>query len=55
MQEALYHCFYGDDYKGFLEDVTIIFITRTIKKVPKNKKNYWMKTLKTPTPDGLNS
>ena len=38
-----------------LEDVTGTFIHKTDGKDPKNRENYWTRTLKTLAPDGLNT
>ena len=51
MQEHLYEHFYSN---GFLEDVAITLIDKTDRRDPKNRENYWMRTLKTLAPDGLN-
>ena len=51
MQEHLYEHFYRN---GFLEDVAITLIDKTDGRDPKNRENYWMRTLKTLAPDGLN-
>ena len=39
MQEHLYKYFYSNDHNGFLEDVTITLINKTINKDPKNREN----------------
>ena len=54
MQENFYEHFYSDGHNGFPEDVAIPLIDKTDGKNPKNKGNYWMRTLKTLAPDGFN-
>ena len=55
MQEHLYEYFYSNyDHNCFLEDVTITLIDKTDGKDPKDRENYWMRTLKTLAPDGFN-
>ena len=53
MQEHLYKHFYSDGRNGFLEDVTITLINKIEGREPKNRENYWMKTLKTLARDEL--
>ena len=43
-----------DDHKGFLEDVEVRLINKTQGSGPTNREYYWMRTLKTLYPDGLN-
>ena len=47
MQEHLFEHFYSDGHNGFLEDVAITLIDKTDDRYPKNRENYWMRTLKT--------
>ena len=54
MQEHLHEHFYSDGHNGFLENVAITLIDKTDGRDPKNRENYWMRTLKTLAPDGLN-
>ena len=54
MQEHLFEHFYSDGHNGFLEDVAITLIDKTDRRDPKNRENYWMRTLKTLAPEGLN-
>ena len=54
IQKHLFEHFYSDGHNGFLEDVAITLIDKTDGKDPKNRKNYWMRTLKTLAPEGLN-
>ena len=44
----------SDGHNGFLEDVAITLIDKTDGRDPKNRENYWMRTLKTLAPQGLN-
>ena len=55
MQEHLFEHFYSDGHNGFLEDVAITLIDKTDGRDPKNRENYWMRTLKTLAPQGLNT
>ena len=41
-------------HSGFLGNISITFIDETDGKDPKRRKNYWMRTLKTYAPFGLN-
>ena len=53
-QKHLHEHFYRDGHNVFLEDVVIILIDKTDGRNPRSRKNYWMRTLKTLAPDGLN-
>ena len=54
MQERLYkHC-QTEGHKGFLNEASVTFIEKTDGKDPKNRERYWMRTLKTMEPYGLN-
>ena len=53
-QKFLQSQFLQDDDKGFLEDVEVILIDKTQGSDPSKRKYYWMRTLKTLYPDGLN-
>ena len=46
--------FQQDDHKGFLEDVEVKLIDKTQGSDPTKPEYYWMKTLTTLYPDGLN-
>ena len=46
--------FLQDDHKGFLKDVEVTLIDKTQGSDPTKLEYYWMKTLKTLFPDGLN-
>ena len=55
MLEHLYKHFQMEGHKGFLNDeVPVKFIDKTDGKDPKKSKRYWMRTLKTMEPYGLN-
>ena len=54
MQEHLFEHFYSEGHNGFLDDVSVTLIDKTDGKDPKKREYYWMRTLKTLTPDGLN-
>ena len=53
MQVNLYEHFYTDGHSGFFEDVEITLINKTYGRNPKSRESYWMRTLKTLTPNGL--
>ena len=46
--------FLQDDHHGFLEDVEVTLIDKTQASDLTKRKYYWMRTLKTLYPDGLN-
>ena len=46
--------FLQDDHKGFLEDVEVRLIDKTQGSDPTKREYYWMRTIKTLHPDGLN-
>ena len=54
MQEHLFEHFKSKDHSGFLGNVSITLIDKTDGKDPKRRENYWMRTLKTYAPFGLN-
>ena len=54
MQEHLYRHFSSPGHGGFLNDVSVILIDKTDGSDPKKREDYWMKTLKTMAPYGLN-
>ena len=54
MQEHLYRHFSSPGHRGFLNDVSVTLIDKTDGSDPKKREDYWMKTLKTITPYGLN-
>ena len=43
-----------DNHKGFLEDVEVRLIDKAQGSDPTKREYYWMRTLKTLHPDGLN-
>ena len=53
-QKFLQSHFLQDDQKGFLEDVEVRLIDETQGSDPTKREYYWMRTLKTLYPDGLN-
>ena len=53
-QKFLQSPFLQDDHKGFLEDVEVRLIDKTQGSYPTKSEYYWMRTLKTLNPDGLN-
>ena len=53
-QKFLQSHFLQDDHKGFLEDVEVRLIDKTQGSDPTKREYYWMRTLKTLYPDGLN-
>ena len=54
MQEHLYKHFQTEGHKGFLNEASVTFIDKTDGKDPKKRERYWMQTLKTMEPYGLN-
>ena len=54
MQEHLHKHFQTEGHKGFLNEASITLIDKTDGKDPKKRKRYWMQTLKTMKPYGLN-
>ena len=54
MQEHLYRHFSSPGHRGFLNHVLVTLIDKTDRSDPKKREDYWMKTLKTMAPYGLN-
>ena len=54
MQQHLYEHFYSESHNGFLGNVSISLIDKTDSFQSKKRENYWMRTLKTLVPLGLN-
>ena len=54
MQEHLYRHFSSSGHRVFLNDVSVTLIDKTDGSDPKKREDYWMKTLKTMAPYGLN-
>ena len=54
MQEHLHRHFSSRGHKGFLYDVSVTLFDKTDGSDPKKWEYYWMKTLKTMGPYGLN-
>ena len=54
IQEHLYNYFKSEGHIEFLDDVSITLIDKTDGFNPNKRENYWMRTLKTYAPYGLN-
>ena len=54
MQEHLYRQFSSPGHMAFLNDVSVTLIDKMDGSDPKKREDYWMKTLKTMAPYGLN-
>ena len=54
MYEHFFEHFKSEGHSGFLGNVSITLIDKTDCKDPKRRENYWMRTLKTYAPFGLN-
>ena len=54
MQQHLYEHFYSESHNGFLGNISISLIDKTDGFQPKKRESYWMRTLKTVAPLGLN-
>ena len=54
IQEYLYNYFESEGHIEFLDDVSITLIDKTDGFNPIKRENYWMQTLKTYAPYGLN-
>ena len=54
MQEHLYRHFSSPGHRGFLNDVSVTLIDKTDGSDPKKWEDYWIRTLKTMAPYGLN-
>ena len=54
MQEHLYRHFQSDQHEGFLQDILVTLIDKTDGSEPTKRENYWMRTLRTLAPSGLN-
>ena len=53
-QEHIFEHFNSPGHNGFLEDVSIILIDKTDPSDPEKREDYWIQTLKTAAPWGLN-
>ena len=53
-QQHIFEHFNSPGHKGFLEDVSITFIDKTDPSVPEKREDYWIQTIKTAAPWGLN-
>ena len=54
MQKHLYEHFTLPEHSGFLHDVSITLIGKTDPSCPTKREDYWIDTLKTKAPMGLN-
>ena len=55
MQEHFYKHFQEEEgHKGFMNEASVTFIDKTDRKDPKKRERYWIRTLKTMEPYGLN-
>ena len=54
MQKRLFEHFKSEGHSGFVRNVFITLVDKTDGKDPKSRENYWMETLKTYAPFGLN-
>ena len=54
MQEHIFEHFNSEGHTGFLENVFVTFIDKTGSQNPEKRENYWIHTLKTMAPWGLN-
>ena len=54
MQEHIFEHFYSESHTGFLENVSVIFIDKADSQNPEKRENYWIQTLKSMVPWGLN-
>ena len=54
MQEHLFKHFSLPNHNGFLEDADITFIDKTDPSNPLKRENFWIETLRTMVPNGLN-
>ena len=54
MQEYLYSHFESEGHNGFLKDVSITLIDKTDVSDPTKRETFWMHTLKTLAPYGVN-
>ena len=53
-QNFMQYHFLQRDHQGFLKDVEVRLIDKTQASDPTKRKFYWMRTLRTLYPDGLN-
>ena len=54
MQEHLYKHFKSERHSGFRHDVSVILFDKADCSNPTKRETYWMRTLKTIAPYGLN-
>ena len=53
-QQHIFEHFNNPGHKGFLEDVSVTFIDKTDPSDPEKREDYWIQTLETAAPWGLN-
>ena len=54
MQEHLFRHFEENGHQGFLQDISITLIDKTDGSNPRKRENFWIDTLNTLHPSGLN-
>ena len=54
MQEHIFEHFKSEGHTAFLENVSVTFIDKTDPQNPEKRENYWIHTLQTMVPCGLN-
>ena len=54
MQEHLFQHFDSEGQEDFLKDLSVTLIDKTDASDPNKRENYWMRTLRTLAPNGLN-
>ena len=54
MQKRIFEHFNSEGHTGFLENLSVTFILKTDSQNPGKRENYWIHTLKTIVPWGLN-
>ena len=52
--KAYLSTFNSEGHTGFLEDVSVSFIDKTDPRKPLEREQFWIRTLNTMTPNGLN-
>ena len=54
LQQHIFEHFNSPGHKGFLDDISITFFDKTDPSDTEKRKDYWIQTLKTAAPWGLN-
>ena len=54
MQEHLFRHFEENGHQGFLQDISITLIDKTDGSNPRKRENFWIDTLNTLHPNGIN-